>query len=138
MKPKTNIEFIIKVFNRYRNPNNRAATPAGCQYLTNDGRKCAVGIAMRDGDWQEFGGSYTSILNMYDKKQVLKEEYMEIDEELFNELQRWHDAKTNFTSDSLSLKGMQKIKDLMWKYYTWDGISRRVKGRQIRNINKIK
>jgi hypothetical protein len=47
-----------------------------CQYLTKEGKKCAVGKHMREGSWQKFGGNFKHLIESegHSMEEVLTEE----------------------------------------------------------------
>jgi hypothetical protein len=63
------------------------------RYLTNDGKKCAVGKHMKEGTWQFFGGDVTGLFNLYKPEQVLTEEALEqnLSLEVWQIMQNYHD-----------------------------------------------
>lgn len=51
-------EFILKTLLPYKeNPKLCAIVGNQCSYLTKDGRKCAVGRWMKEGEWQKYESS---------------------------------------------------------------------------------
>jgi len=43
-----------------------------CEYLTYDGKTCAIGKHMKKGPWQEFEGDANTLFDEYDKNKILK------------------------------------------------------------------
>jgi len=58
-----------------------------CVYLTNEGRKCAVGCFFPPGEWTNFRGSVSQILRCYPQLSA----FMPMDEDSLSELQAVHD-----------------------------------------------
>ena len=49
-------QFILKTLLPYKEDSSKCALSpdnGGCVYLTKDGKKCAVGVWMKDGAWQQ-------------------------------------------------------------------------------------
>ena len=96
-------EFILNTLLPYReNPNLRASDKYGvCSYLTKDGKKCAIGKHMLNGEWQHFEGSPDSLLRTYDPRQIFTKEFLEQDFSIIEmeAVQIVHDS--NFSKDSI-------------------------------------
>lgn len=88
-------QFILDTLLPYRRNPNTCALGDGrlCFYLTNDGRKCAVGKHMINGKHQQFCGDVRDLSDSYDLNMILTEEAksMNISIDLWVHIQRYHD-----------------------------------------------
>ena len=96
-------EFVLKTLLPYKEDPSKCAsvttTEYGinsdrCMYLTEDGRKCAVGVWMNEGEWQKSFKSARELLNEYPQDKVLKKEALEMNLTLseWQLLQSYHDT----------------------------------------------
>ncbi len=86
-------ELILSILLPYKeDPSKVAIENNQCCYLTSDGRKCAVGQMMKPGDWQHRKGGVDSILNYWQKEDVLKPEYQHLDLRTLGLMQQYHDC----------------------------------------------
>ena len=97
-----------------------------CQYLTVDGRKCAIGVHIPDGhEGQRFQGAVSSLVSTYPdlKEHVLPEPdgedwYIEKCLDLAIDLQRVHDAvsRDTFTDRPKKHDFNFSVKNVAWEY----------------------
>lgn len=124
---KTAEEIIDMVANHYDSEKRAYNSNRGfCEYRTNDGRKCAVGMCLNEEGINEFGrfeGSYVVIVEDEVGDDYCRESISSIDEYFeeefrgqtngfWTDLQRLHDDELNWDSDGLTEFGMQKVKVL--------------------------
>ena len=130
---KTKKEIILETAAFYgEDPSRRAVIKedgrAKCRYLTEDGRKCAVGKCLIEGkkmlyvgvvDPQEamsaelVDGQVHDIANLED---VLMPEYRGHDTYFWSGLQEFHDSDFHFTDTGLSELGERYLKILLEQY----------------------
>lgn len=113
---KTPLELIMETVEAYKGNSNRAIEGGQCKYLTEDGRKCAVGRCMNDGPWQML--NVTFILLDVKFEECIKPEYHDIPIDLFYSLQEFHDDFYNkfFMENDVTDIGKDFIGDLIIKY----------------------
>jgi len=90
-------EFILNTLLPYKeDPSTCGFNPKtqGCFYKTEDGKKCAVGKHMLEGEWQKCADGAETLFNDYDKNQFLTKEALEQDltVEQWDSIQQYHDA----------------------------------------------
>lgn len=88
-------EFILDTLLPYKqDPSTCAIDGLSCLYLTPDGRKCAVGKHLKEGEWQNKGGHAIDLFNTWGEEAVLTEEALaqNIPLEIWILIQRCHDA----------------------------------------------
>lgn len=112
------IEETVKYYSE--DVSRRAIKPGGrCEYLTSDGKMCAVGRCMinpgtnRDDDIG-FIPSY-SIIEV-DQDKILKKEYRGHENEFWFDLQKLHDANSNWIDNGLSDAGQRYVEKLKEKW----------------------
>ncbi len=78
---KTKQQFIIDTLLPYFKDKTNCAINenGGCLYLTEDGRKCAVGKHLKKGKWQKHEGNIHSLLEDYKKEDIFKKSALEQD-----------------------------------------------------------
>lgn len=125
---KTRSEIMAETFAAYENPENRGLSPMGqCQYLTVDGKMCAVGRCMINPGNKDYVNKYNHDLNhtntftiafedIENRCQHLKEEYRGHSVEFWTDLQRWHDCEDNFQDNEISQRGLNDIEKLKSKW----------------------
>ncbi|HEY8361784.1 MAG TPA: hypothetical protein VIK77_02725 [Tissierellaceae bacterium] len=112
MTKKDVLEDTYKFYSE--NPDQVGYADGGCQYLTKEGNKCALGRYMVDGRHQEFNGGALSLFNFFDLKSILCEEVNHIDDvDFWIEVQSWHD-KFALTKDPVYFK--KRYGELLLKY----------------------
>lgn len=87
-------EFILNTLLPYKEDVSKCAYENSfCKYLTNDGRKCAVGKHLIDGDHQRFEGSVGQLVNKYGWYVFTKEaQDQKINLTAWSTMQRYHDS----------------------------------------------
>lgn len=88
-------EFILNTLLPYKeNPSNCANEDSGCVYLTADGKKCAVGKHLIDGEHQKYVGGVLGLFEFYDKDRILTEEAKAqgIPDDVWVVMQYYHDS----------------------------------------------
>lgn len=124
----TALDLILETEKFYtENPNKRGIKintngfQDGCQYLTDDGRKCAIGRCMitptttMNGDpyglWDENLRDNNEISKLI-FEDILKPEYKGLSIELWKSLQMWHDNPDNWDKNGLTNKGKVEMYDI--------------------------
>ena len=117
----TKVEIIDMVANHFH-LYNRGIGHNGCEYRTNDGMMCAVGMCMIDealDKYGEFTGNVESIAKSLTKigmersiDVLLKDEYKGHDLEFWSELQYFHDREILWDTKGLSERGLNHYKKL--------------------------
>lgn len=122
---KTRKEIILETVAFYsEDPSRRAVIKedgrAKCRYLTEDGRKCAVGRCMIEGKKIAYAGLKfpadkvdAGIGDLEDRDSQLLPEYRGHSLHFWSCLQEFHDADYNFTDTGLSDAGQQTVKYLL-------------------------
>lgn len=94
LKQKRN--FILKTLLPYKEDRSKCAVSkitGNCLYLTEDGKKCAVGVHLKKGKWQYDKNGYYSLINKFGKKifkkNALKHEFQD---KVWNLMQQYHDS----------------------------------------------
>ena len=121
----TKVEIINMVASHY-NEANRGISDNGdtCEYLTIDGRMCAVGMCMTDeamDTWKDFNsGVYSLTAKLEDEGEeldsIFKDEYKGHSESFWIELQNFHDESRNWDEFGLTVQGESDFKRMI-KYY---------------------
>jgi hypothetical protein len=121
---KTKLEILDEVVNYYnQDPSRRAVIDDfRCEYVTEDGRMCAVGICLLEPDTMPQ-------VDIADERLVedhitfthktmmrFKPEYRINDVKFWQGLQKLHDSKLNWTPEGLSLEGKHEVHLLELKH----------------------
>ncbi len=88
-------EFILNTLLPYKeNPATCAFGDNGCCYLTSDGRRCAVGKHMIEGEHQKIGTAISDTISFPDINAVLNADAVaqEIPVETWRQIQWYHDS----------------------------------------------
>ncbi len=88
-------KFILDTLLPYKeDPTTCAKEDEMCVYLTDDGKKCAVGKHMKDGPWQKLENVFEDVLENYDIGDVLTDEALEqgLSIEGWSAMQAYHDG----------------------------------------------
>jgi hypothetical protein len=112
---KTRTEIIQETVDYYsEDVSRRAVTDGGCEYLTKDGRSCAVGRCFTEEGLKEYKDCNTIFI-----RQMLfyfKDEY-KIDDSIFwEDLQHLHDHSLYWCNSGLSKSGEKYVEKLLLKY----------------------
>lgn len=106
-------EFILKTLLPYKKDIRNCAVSkiAGtCLYLTEDGKKCAVGVHLKKGKWQDFRKGYYSLIDNFGKnifkKSALKHE---LPDEAWDLMQKYHDALAVGYGSKTRLEQLEKL-----------------------------
>ena len=95
MKTKAEIkQFILDTLLEYRqDPSKKALEKGSCKYLTEDGRKCAVGKWMKEGIWQTFKGDFGFLISSHNPEDFFKKEALDMDFGIggWTLIQKYHD-----------------------------------------------
>ena len=127
---KTKKEIILETAAFYgEDPSRRAVVNqdgrAKCRYLTEDGRKCAVGRCLIEGGKMLSVGIVGAISaelvdmavsEIYNLEDVLMPEYRGHDTDFWVRLQEFHDCDVHFTDTGLSELGERKLEFLLEQY----------------------
>lgn len=122
---KTKLEIIDETVAYYtEDVNRRAISGIICEYLTEDGRMCAVGRCMI-APKQEFKGVCSNIYTYENGEaetieepldNLLKKEYRGHNIDFWKDLQLLHDCNTNWNNYGLSSTGIFLVNELKEKY----------------------
>ena len=127
---KTKKEIILEIAAFYgEDPSRRAVVKqdgrAKCRYLTEDGRKCAVGKCLIEGEKILSVGIVGAISaelvdiavgEIENLEDVLMPEYRGHDTYFWERLQEFHDCDVHFTDTGLSKDGVHKLEFLLEQY----------------------
>lgn len=112
---KTKLEIIEETVKYYsEDTSRRAFNGRGCEYLTKDGRMCAVGRCLSEEGLKKYGlysGRFCPLMIEY-----MKEEYKISDEFFWKELQHFHDANIYWNEMGLSEEGEDQVRKLKILY----------------------
>lgn len=126
---KTKKQFILDTLLPYKQDVNLCAYYHGdCMYLLNDGRKCAVGKHMREGEWQHYGEGFLGLIKLYKEEDFFTEEAfkMALNTEAWDAMQEYHDTllvkkdrnlRINLTVDRLERATNLKFNELRFEFY---------------------
>lgn len=96
MKTQKQIKaFLLKTLLPYRKDHkNCAVANKSCKYITRDGKKCAVGVWMKKGDWQHEQKIVGELFNKYDPKDILLKPARDMDFSVnqWGYIQEYHDT----------------------------------------------
>ena len=112
---KTRTEIIQETVDYYSEDiSRRAAADGSCEYLTNDGRMCAVGRCFNEEGLEKYKDCHSAfdieMLSYY------KEDY-KIDDWLFwQRLQNLHDSPLYWCNSGLSESGKKYVEKLLFAY----------------------
>ena len=87
-------QFILDTLLPYKEDPSTCAIDGGeCEYLTEDGRMCAVGKHMEKGQWQTEFNSFTDIADIFGLDKVLKKSALkqEFTIKQWTYMQQYHD-----------------------------------------------
>ena len=110
---KTQKQFILETLLPYKQDPTTCAIDGACKYLTEDGRKCAVGKHMKKGKWQ------TKVMGVVDmdrefgldkvlKKSALKQGFTVEQWEL---IQRYHDKCASYSHIEVMNYRVEKLEE---------------------------
>ena len=116
---KSKLEIINETANFYTSENRAVGQPS-CMYLTDDGKRCAVGRCLReDLDVKNFDGDVHDLITDFevpDIDDLLKEKYKGHSEEFWLELQNFHDISGNWNEEGLTEEGYLHVERLKNKW----------------------
>ena len=115
---KTKVEILQETYDYYSNPRRRATSETGCEYITVDGRMCAVGRCCENPKLLDELG-YGSIDTAEAPEEILdflKPEYQGHEIGFWESLQDWHDTNGNFTETGISEQGEYRYKEMIQQY----------------------
>ena len=96
---KSQKQFILDTLLPYKeDPKTCAIDDDRCEYLTEDGRMCAVGKHMKKGQWQTEFMDVSGIDDVFGLKKVLKKSALkqEFTVEQWELIQRYHDKCADY------------------------------------------
>lgn len=100
----------------HADPSKRATSDKGCLYLTEDGRKCAVGILIDPASYQKRLENNDAVFALDSGFRFLRPEYHKVDVGFWVELQNIHDLSSRWTEDGLSASGWEGVKFMCGHY----------------------
>jgi len=93
---KSKRDFILETLLPYKlDPSTCAIDSSGyCEYLTEDGRKCAIGKHMLPGIWQKYSRPLVALFMEYNKEEMLTKEAndMNLKNIEWYAIQHYHDS----------------------------------------------
>jgi len=113
-------QFILDTLLPYKqDPSTCGFFKSSCMYLTEDGRKCAVGKHMKPGPWQDIQASVVGIDTKYGLTNVLTDEAnaMNLTVKEWQAIQGYHDALNGSSSSmvmtmNFHLENLEKVTGL--------------------------
>ena len=101
----------------------RAVDPQSghCEYLTKDGRMCAVGRMMKKGRWQGCDESIYGTLGDYGKD-CLKARFRDLPADFLSDLQGLHDKYRHWDANGLTADGEHQV-EVIKNYINIEGYS---------------
>lgn len=116
-------ELIEETANFYNLSNRGYVEGVGCDYLASNGNTCAVGRCILDEKIAEFqdrfeGEGIYTIVGCYgdDFKSYINPKYLDISQELWTDLQKFHDNTANWTNTGLSTRGLKEKETLLERF----------------------
>jgi hypothetical protein len=88
-------QFILETLLPYKeNPSLCGYSDNSCDYLTHDGKKCAVGKHMRQGEWQKSQQNYTKLIQKYNPSDFFTAKALaqNLSREEWIAIQQYHDT----------------------------------------------
>lgn len=120
IKQKTRAEIIEETYDYYvPDPSKRGLNKhGGCEYLTNDGKMCAVGRCMLNPEKHSTPKRKisTPICDIEDIDSELKLDYRGHHTDFWEDLQNWHDGQSNWNKFGVTKKGQKKFDELKEKW----------------------
>jgi len=111
MRSKTKLELLNNTAARY-NINTRAVNVKGCcSYITEDGKKCAIGAEVRNPSKLVNGG----VLNDY-VFSALPKRLQKMGLDFLSDIQSLHDKPINWNERGLSEKGSDRFEQIKSAY----------------------
>lgn len=116
---KTKLEIIEEVANHY-NKTNRGIGYNGCNYRTDDGKMCAVGMCMTEEALDKYGDFTSGVYELRAKaaafQTLLKKEYRLHSISFWNALQKFHDDHDAWDENGMTEHGLYRYEYLKNKY----------------------
>lgn len=110
---KSNQQFILDTLLPYKENPLTCATNSkgGCEYLTEDGKKCAVGKHMKEGEWQKYGKFYPNLCKEWDKEKIFTKKAFQqnLSDEVWQSMQEYHDTLARGIADEIDKENINKI-----------------------------
>lgn len=112
MDKKETMLAVLKTVKEKYNINNRAVAKGSerCMYQTPEGRRCAVGMYMRDDMANAFAHAdydASTLDSLHNLDTLLKEEYRGLPLEFWEDLQTLHDRSVYWNEDGLTFRGRE-------------------------------
>ena len=111
---KTQKQFILDTLLPYKqDPTTCAMELRSCKYLTEDGRKCAVGKHMKKGKWQTGLMAVSGISQHFGLKKVLKKSALKqgLTIKQWGHIQSYHDSIARDYSDESINEAVSDIEE---------------------------
>lgn len=116
---KSKLDIINETANFYTSK-NRAVDPPNCLYVTDDGKRCAVGRCLKeDLDVKDLDGDVRDLIiefNVPDIDDLLQEEYKGHSENFWLEIQGFHDLSRIWNEEGLTEYGYLQLEQLKEKW----------------------
>lgn len=115
---KTKLEILDIVANHYNSKNRAVDAEGACQYMTNDGRTCAVGMCMRKPEtYMDINDGVDYFLNNnYSIDHVLKSDFHGHGFYFWQRLQDFHDIEDNWDEYGLTEEGKKHYNKIKEEY----------------------
>lgn len=114
---KTKIEIINEVANHFNSQNRAIDSNGFCAYITEDGKKCAVGMFLNsENNYACVTNDCADNLFEHHGYKILKEEYQIEDSGFWTDLQRLHDKEIFWDENGLTETGEGRKQFLLKKY----------------------
>tara|TARA_R110002074_G_scaffold218478_6_gene388946 strand:+ start:207 stop:578 length:372 start_codon:yes stop_codon:yes gene_type:complete len=111
---KSQKQFILDTLLPYKEDPTTCAIELGiCQYLTEDGRMCAVGKHMKKGTWQTENMDVDSIYDEFGIEKVLKKSALKqgFTIKQWQLIQSYHDKCSTYSSSGLMNNRVEKLEE---------------------------
>ena len=110
---KTQKQFILDTLLPYKQDPKTCAIEGTCLYLTEDGRKCAVGKHMKKGKWQTKVMDVNGINDVFGLDKVLKKSALKqgFTVEQWELIQRYHDKCASYSHIGLMNLRVKKLEE---------------------------
>jgi len=113
------LEIIDETAEFYMEDVSRRAmnSTGGCNYVTQDGRCCAVGRCMLDPPKPDSDAAKKYASDFDDLDSLLKPEYRGHSIQFWGQLQDWHDSSAYWNDEGLIKAGQRALEELreLWK-----------------------
>lgn len=113
------VEIIQMVASHYSLGNRAIGREGECQYITHDGRMCAVGMCIKEDVVVDLRHEVMGVFELneeYCLDGILKDKFRGHKLKFWSDLQMLHDGERFWTNEGLSNEGHIAVKELELKY----------------------